>query len=498
MKPNEGDKQDKSDKDSVIPLLFLEDIHIFALANLLKRPIIVISLETIKNIQPIDLRGIYLPIFNKPSVCVKDPIVIGFHNFHFMPLLFGIDENEPQNEESMCSNNETFFHFENIDSLESIDENQYEQLEKLDSRSRKSLSMNHSIDVKKKTDRFYNLLPLVYYQNLKKMKIHFLTEIEEKSYKNLLIKYLNLVEIETTNRFQLSQDLDQGDEYCKVLCCYLSKDTHRPKKDGILTYLNFLNETIKTSTRSTIRTSKTMDEIAQPPQISESYNSLSLNSSTGTICKGLYCTQIALLDRKKYYGFCIDCFRKEFLADNSSYRSEQHKPVRSQDIQRKPTEQLSQRPKTSYSNTIQICKTEDCRGIVQSSDLIRNDTPYCKKCQSAVSVNNQKFEIPIHFENNRANISAYNTPSGGMTHRSKLYNMSVVSNQDRARSGSVRDSNRGVAFDYDNSVANRYNNTYLADLSVKKRCLKCNCFYEPYRMERNSELCLGCITLQFY
>ena len=76
---------------------FLEDAHIFALANLLMRPIIVIALEHIslnhlENIQKNYLRGIYLPVLMKPEECIRYPIVIAFQDRHFVPLLFAVDQ----------------------------------------------------------------------------------------------------------------------------------------------------------------------------------------------------------------------------------------------------------------------------------------------------------------------------------------------------------------------------------------------------------------------
>jgi len=73
---------------TVESLVYLEDIHIFTLANLLKRTIIVLALDKIKDLQPSNIRGIYLPLLIKPSECVKEPILIAFHNFHFCPLLY--------------------------------------------------------------------------------------------------------------------------------------------------------------------------------------------------------------------------------------------------------------------------------------------------------------------------------------------------------------------------------------------------------------------------
>ena len=69
-------------------LTFLEDAHVFALANLLQRPIIVVSPEYLNDLQPNFMRGIYLPLLHSPSNCYKKPILIAFWQFHFLPLVF--------------------------------------------------------------------------------------------------------------------------------------------------------------------------------------------------------------------------------------------------------------------------------------------------------------------------------------------------------------------------------------------------------------------------
>ncbi len=115
-----NNKSTASSSTSIAPsLIYLEDIHIFALANLLSRTIIVLSLEVYRNVQPIHLRGIYLPLLVDPSECIKDPIVIAFHNFHFMPLIFGIDDtidDFKEDKNSSIKATEKYFHFENIES----------------------------------------------------------------------------------------------------------------------------------------------------------------------------------------------------------------------------------------------------------------------------------------------------------------------------------------------------------------------------------------------
>ncbi len=70
----------------------LEEIHVFALAHVLKRAIIVISDRTIKSmtgedLAPIYFGGIYLPFEINPTACHKCPIVLCYDSSHFAPLV---------------------------------------------------------------------------------------------------------------------------------------------------------------------------------------------------------------------------------------------------------------------------------------------------------------------------------------------------------------------------------------------------------------------------
>ena len=75
----------------------LEDIHIFALSNILARPIIVLSETTYhglqgKSLQPNNISGIYLPLLRNATECEKSPVIIGYNHDHFVPLLSGEDQ----------------------------------------------------------------------------------------------------------------------------------------------------------------------------------------------------------------------------------------------------------------------------------------------------------------------------------------------------------------------------------------------------------------------
>ncbi|KAI4812734.1 hypothetical protein KUCAC02_024102 [Chaenocephalus aceratus] len=71
----------------------LEDIHIFVLSNILRRPIIVIADQVVRSmksgssISPLNVGGIYLPLHWPSADCYKYPIVLGYDSQHFAPLI---------------------------------------------------------------------------------------------------------------------------------------------------------------------------------------------------------------------------------------------------------------------------------------------------------------------------------------------------------------------------------------------------------------------------
>lgn len=70
---------------------YLEQVHVFVLANILRRPIIVVgepflSGSSGETLEQNDFVGIYLPIFHLPSSCHRSPIVLAFIVDHFLPL----------------------------------------------------------------------------------------------------------------------------------------------------------------------------------------------------------------------------------------------------------------------------------------------------------------------------------------------------------------------------------------------------------------------------
>ncbi|KAG8582889.1 hypothetical protein GDO81_008214 [Engystomops pustulosus] len=122
----------------------LEEIHIFVLANILRRTIIVLadnmfrSLESGSSFSPLNVGGIYLPLHWPAQECYKYPIILGYDSQHFEPLVT-IKDTGPE----------------------------------------------------------IRAVPLVFSEKGKfeDMKVHFLTDHEEKSREKLLKQYLHVLEV---------------------------------------------------------------------------------------------------------------------------------------------------------------------------------------------------------------------------------------------------------------------------------------------------------------
>lgn len=70
----------------------LETIHVFALAHVLKRSIIVVSDTVLRNangeeLAPIPFGGIYLPLECPSEQCIRSPLVLCYDSAHFSPLV---------------------------------------------------------------------------------------------------------------------------------------------------------------------------------------------------------------------------------------------------------------------------------------------------------------------------------------------------------------------------------------------------------------------------
>jgi len=70
----------------------LEEFHVFVLAHVLRRPIIVVAERMLKDssgsaLAPIPFAGIYLPLECKPSKCHRSPLLLAYHASHFSALV---------------------------------------------------------------------------------------------------------------------------------------------------------------------------------------------------------------------------------------------------------------------------------------------------------------------------------------------------------------------------------------------------------------------------
>lgn len=80
------------DQTMGLPYECLEEFHIFVMANILRRPIIILAADMWRDaaghsLQPMNFSGIYLPLTWDAKDCCRYPIVLGYHQMHFSPLL---------------------------------------------------------------------------------------------------------------------------------------------------------------------------------------------------------------------------------------------------------------------------------------------------------------------------------------------------------------------------------------------------------------------------
>lgn len=78
----------------------LEEVHIFALAHVLRRPVIVIADKVLRGVggeefAPVYFRGIYLPLEVSPTLCYKSPVVLAYDASHFSALV-AKEQSEPR------------------------------------------------------------------------------------------------------------------------------------------------------------------------------------------------------------------------------------------------------------------------------------------------------------------------------------------------------------------------------------------------------------------
>ncbi|XP_061479945.1 tumor necrosis factor alpha-induced protein 3 isoform X2 [Rhineura floridana] len=79
----------------------LEEMHIFVLVNILRRPVIVVADKMLRSLQsgssfsPLNVGGIYLPLHWPAEECYRYPIILAYDSMHFTPLVI-LKENGPE------------------------------------------------------------------------------------------------------------------------------------------------------------------------------------------------------------------------------------------------------------------------------------------------------------------------------------------------------------------------------------------------------------------
>ena len=70
----------------------LEELHVFVLAHILRRPIIVVANSVLRDVYgealaPIPFGGIYLPLERDPAECYRSPLLLTYDLGHFCALV---------------------------------------------------------------------------------------------------------------------------------------------------------------------------------------------------------------------------------------------------------------------------------------------------------------------------------------------------------------------------------------------------------------------------
>lgn len=95
----DGSKEKITEETEIGAFESLEDIHVFVLAQVLRRPIIIIADQFLygfggEPIAPIPFGGVYLPLECDPSICIKSPLVLAFDSAHFSPLVLSEEKKD--------------------------------------------------------------------------------------------------------------------------------------------------------------------------------------------------------------------------------------------------------------------------------------------------------------------------------------------------------------------------------------------------------------------
>lgn len=503
------------------PLTYLEDIHIFALANLLRRPIIVLAQEFYRNIEPIRLRGIYLPLLVSAKNTVKDPILIGYHSNHFVPLMFALDDRdrerirssrESDKDEIPLHYNKEYFYLYNVDAVQDSTHASRDPIgfrEKVNQMIKPSPNDIINDDTFKRQEHvFYNLLPLCY-SDFSMMKIHFQLDDEKKKEMRLLKAYLILLsisydfaELDRSHQSEIRDKFDHKD----VLCCSLTHDSKVTLKNGVSSYLDFLNQSIK-STRSVREDDSSLwpkanrsvlgslvnrespiaaaglNNYSSDNSIYAKSNSLLYNNSAlKNYCKNSTCVNEGFA---RYNDFCLKCYE----------RIEQERPASSNNryvIKQEPANENVQ----SSRQSLNVCANLKCQAVIVSSQFRHNDSPsrYCDRCRKEKkdleyeSTNKSSYTIPV-YSTNRQPSGPTEIPIKFETNR----NPTRSTNAENMYSGYNRSyPMQSDTLNYDSSLNSRYRT-----FPVRRRvsCTYCHKeFYVDSNLPHTPNFCDQCLA----
>ncbi|KAM8945549.1 tumor necrosis factor alpha-induced protein 3 [Pelodytes ibericus] len=296
----------------------LEEIHIFVLVNILRRPIIVLadkvmrSLESGSSFSPLSVGGIYLPLHWPAQECYKYPIVLGYDCQHFAPLVTMKDSGPEIRAVPLVSN----------------ERGKYED-----------------------------------------MKVHFLTEREEKMKEKLFREYLSVLEIPV-------QCWERGTTHL-INTARLDEDNLPKEMNLVEDYLQLVQHEYKRWQESSEQSYKAN---AVQSKFKISLNHLSL---VEVKCETPNCPFYMSVSTKPY---CHECFEQNKPKNSASKQKTEgvtgkedyfdHSRQMTEHSEMIPLSALATAPSLFHFSNTMKCKTHGCPFTLSTNGL-------CERCHNA-------------------------------------------------------------------------------------------------------------------
>ena len=194
QQPQQQQQQQQQQQDGTCYFESLEEFHVFLLAHILNRPIIIVSDTMLHDLNgeplsPIPFGGIYLPFECDLNKCHRYPLVLAYDSAHFSALVLMDDEDvEEENDSHFNSNGTTSYqhpHDQDSDTEEEIDEedlshqidtDENHDLASFYPKHTKENKLTHEqinqLNKKLQTKPPYSIIPLTY-SNKELLPIHF-------------------------------------------------------------------------------------------------------------------------------------------------------------------------------------------------------------------------------------------------------------------------------------------------------------------------------------